>query len=240
MKKIVLLMAVILPIVFISCGDDNDEPSASDNDDYVDLGLPSGTLWATRNVGANAPEDYGDYFAWGETETKEVYNMHTYKWYHDGYYDASNKWHGGGLTKYCGYGVCGVYGFCGFWDNKTELDSSDDAARAHYPGGCTPSEEQIKELCDSCTWQWTTRNGVNGHLVTGPNGNTMFLPAAGYRGGDSLYFAGKFGDYWSRTLCTYFPVRAWPLSISSDSQGYWANEDREYGFTVRAVRISQN
>ena len=92
MKRILLLMAVALPLVLISCGDDKDEPESPDNHEYVDLGLPSGTLWATCNVGANSPEDYGDYFAWGETVPKSNYDLKTYKWYNS----ASDK-----LTKYC-------------------------------------------------------------------------------------------------------------------------------------------
>ena len=80
MKKIFLLMAVALPFLFVSCSDDKDEPEIPDNHEYVDLGLPSGTLWATCNVGANSPEEYGDYFAWGETEPKDIYEWTTYKW----------------------------------------------------------------------------------------------------------------------------------------------------------------
>ena len=78
MKKILLLMAIVaVPLVFISCGDDKDEPAAPDGHQYVDLGLPSGTLWATCNIGANSPEEYGDYFAWGETVPKAAYEWCT-------------------------------------------------------------------------------------------------------------------------------------------------------------------
>ena len=200
--------------------------------DWVDLGLPSGTIWATRNVGASSPEDYGDYFAWGETE----YDLTTYKWWQGGYYDAEGYWHDGGFTKYC---TDGYYGYDGFVDNKTELDPSDDAACAHYPGGRMPSVEQIQELVNSCTWQWTQRNGVNGQLVTGPNGNTIFLPAAGDCWDESLNNAGSHGYYWSRTLYPDYSGSAYYLYFNSWNV-YWYDYDRDLGFTVRAVRVSQN
>ena len=191
--------------------------------DWVDLGLPSGTIWATRNVGANAPEDYGDYFAWGETEPKDYYYWNTYKWCNGSYYT---------LTKYCSYGS---YGYNGFVDNKTELDPSDDAACAHYAGGRMPSMEQFDELVDNCNWQWTQRNGVNGHLVTGPNGKTMFLPVAGWRWNDSLNYAGSYGQYWSRTQDPRYPYYA--ISNEDLNSHHFA---RYSGSTVRAVRVSQN
>lgn len=201
--------------------------------DWVDLGLPSGTIWATRNVGAVAPEDYGDYFAWGETAPKDYYNLDTYKWY-QGYYDADGYYHGG-YTKYC---TSSSRGYNGFVDNKTELDPSDDAACAHYPGGRMPSQEQIQELIDNCTWQWTQQNGVNGHLVTGPNGNTMFLPAAGYRWYESLRGAGLCGSYWSRTLYSSSPGDAYNLDFVLGSWSDWDYGYRVYGQSVRAVRVS--
>ena len=196
-----------------------------DEGDWVDLGLPSGTIWATRNVGASSPEDYGDYFAWGETETKDNYNWSNYKW-------SNNSF--SRLTKYC---TNSSYGYNGFVDNKTELDPSDDAACAHNPGGRMPSLEQIQELVNSCTWQWTSRNGVYGRLATGPNGNTMFLPAAGYRYAGSLGNAGSWGGFWSRTLYSSYPNFAYYLYFYSGSV-YWGYYDRGYGFTVRAVRVS--
>lgn len=189
--------------------------------DWVDLGLPSGTIWATRNVGASAPEDYGDYFAWGETEPKSVYNWDTYKWLY-------------GNLKFSKYNTDSSYGAV---DNKTELDPSDDAACAHYPGGRMPSLEQMQELCDNCAWQWTQRNGVNGQLVTGPNGNTMFLPAAGWRWDESLRQAGSHGNYWSRTLYSGGSGGAFDLNFYSGGWGNWYGSSRPNGFTVRAVRV---
>ena len=212
----------------------NNNPQPAEGD-WVDLGLPSGTIWATRNVGASAPEDYGDYFAWGEIVPKDYYDWSTYKW-DKVYYDADGYWHHG-FTKYC---TNSYYGYNGFTDGKTELDASDDAACAHYPGGRMPSLEQIQELCDNCTWQRTQRNGVNGLLVTGPNGNTLFLPAAGCRWEESLYYVGTYGVCWSRTLDSNYPGSACGLYFCS-GWDYWCDSNRRYdGRTVRAVRVSQN
>ena len=210
-------------------------PLATFGIDWVDLGLPSGTIWATRNVGASVPEDYGDYFAWGETAPKDYYYWTTNKWWQGGYYDANDNYHHGGYTKYCSDSG---YGYEGFVDNKTELDPSDDAACAHYPGGRMPSWEQIMELVNSCTWQWGQRNGVIGQLVTGPNGNTMFLPAAGYRWHESLVYAGADGNYWARTVDSNDPYVAYYLDFGSGTWGNWTNWYRRSGHTVRAVRVS--
>lgn len=200
--------------------------------DYVDLGLPSGTLWATRNVGASAPEEYGDYFAWGETEPKNDYDWSTYKWCNG----SMTK-----LTKYCLYSY---YGYNDFVDDKSELDPADDAACAHYPGGRMPSLEQIKELIDNCTWTWSQLNGVRGALATGPNGNTMFLPLAGEYLLDRPY-SGTKGYYWSRTLNLIGGSQLANRLIITDWHtfevwAYWADTDRAWGLTVRAVLFSQN
>ena len=207
----------------------DDPVTPPDEGDWVDLGLPSGTIWATRNVGASSPEDYGDYFSWGETEPKDYYYWSHYKWCNGNRENA--------LTKYC---TKSHFGYNGFVDNKTELDPSDDAACAHYPGARMPSYDQIGELCDFCSWQWTQRNGVNGILVTGPNGNTMFLPAAGERQFDSLFGAGLNGYYWSRTLSPGIPSNACGFDFNSNFWVYCHAFSRFSGITVRAVRVSQN
>ena len=192
-----------------------------DEGDWVDLGLPSGTIWATRNVGANSPEDYGFYFAWGETEPKEVFSWDNYKWCE---YDSNGDVY---ITKYNND------------DNKKELELADDAAFANCPNGCMPSYEQLIELVHSCTWTWTQINGVNGRLVTGPNGNTMFMPAAGcFRSSGSLVDVGTKVYYWSSTrgLSNYY----YGCSMKFDSSlvyGLWNNDKRYYGFVVRAVRL---
>lgn len=204
-----------------------------DGHEWVDLGLPSGTLWATCNVGASVPEDYGDYFAWGETEPKDYYDWSNYKWYEYGY--ADGYWHSG-YTKYCTNSSDGLDGFV---DNKTELDPSDDAACTYYPDGRMPSVEQIQELCNNCTWQWANRNGVNGQLVTGPNGNTMFLPAAGCCEYGLFEGAGSDVFFWSRTLNSGQPSNAYALYFDSEGWGDWHDSnDRHNGHSVRAVRVS--
>ena len=185
-----------------------------DQNDWVDLGLPSGLLWATRNVGASSPTDYGNYYAWGETSPKSVYNWDTYR-----YYNSST----GSSSKYTGS------------DGLTILQPGDDAATANY-GGRTPTKEEWQELTNNTTSQWITINGVNGRCFTGSNGNSLFLPAAGARWGSSLYRAGSKGYYWSSSLVTDDPRYAWYFRFGSDDQRVYDGDDRSSGFTVRAVR----
>lgn len=200
----------------------------SEEGDWVDLGLPSGTIWATRNVGADNPEDYGDYFAWGETAPKDYYDWSTYKWCN------------GSLTMMTKYCTDSDYGYNGFVDNKTELDPEDDAAYVNWgPSWRMPTTEQQRELYEKCSSTETTLNGVSGRLFTGPNGNTLFLPAAAIRLQESLNDAGSWGLYWSRTLNSYYPINACNLYFGSGNV-YWSNDNRYRGFTVRAVRVSQN
>ena len=166
-----------------------------DEHEWVDLGLPSGTLWATCNVGANAPEEYGDHFAWGETEPKDFYDWSTYKWCNGTKYV---------LTKYCTENRYGLV------DGKTELDLEDDAAWVNWgPSWRTPSHSQQEELHTYCYGQKTTRNGVEGFLLTGPNGNSIFIPNAG----QFSYYDTEYldGAYWSRTLFPYSPGSAYYL-----------------------------
>lgn len=198
-----------------------------DSHEYVDLGLPSGTLWATCNVGASCPEECGDYFDWGEIAPKEEYTYENYKWW---YYDENGYRY---ISKYNTKSNFGPV------DNKTELEPEDDAAYVNWGTlWRMPSLEQVVELVNSCSWQWTQKNGVIGHLLTGPNENTMFLPAAGYYDGSSPEYVGTYGIYWSRSLYSYLPDRAFALYI--DSQ-YTDSEDfsRYYGHVIRAVRVSQ-
>ena len=203
--------------------DNPDNPGGDDNHEWVDLGLPSGTLWAKTNIGATAPEDYGDYFAWGETEPKDYYAWTTYKWCNG----SSSS-----LTKYCTDSSYGTV------DNKLELELEDDAATVNWGEKWRmPSLEQIKELKDECTSTWTTQNGVNGCLVTGPNGNTMFLPAAGVIAMDALRFEGEWGRFWTRTIASVHPYFAYDLFCDSGDVR-WYDYYRYYGFTVRAVRVS--
>lgn len=186
----------------------------------VDLGLPSGTLWADRNVGADSPEAYGDYFAWGETKPKSTYNWRTYKWCQG----SSTS-----MTKYCTDSSYGTV------DNKTVLDLEDDAAYVNMGAEWRmPTHDELKELRNNCTWTWTSQKGTRGYKVTGPNGQSIFLPAAGCRNDSGLYRAGSDGSYWSTSL--HGPYLAWSLYINSDSYNtYTSGKRRNYGHTVRAV-----
>ena len=189
---------------------------------YVDLGLPSGLKWATCNVGANIPEEYGDYFAWGEVAPKEYYDWSRYKYG----LDADQ------LTKYCN---SSDYGKDGFIDDKTVLELKDDAATANWGGAWRmPTTAEQRELINNCTWDWTTQNGVNGYKVTGPNGNSIFLPAAGYMDEGTLYNAGSYGVYWSSSLRTVDPGSAYNVFFDSGDVD-WRGSNRYYGLTVRPV-----
>ena len=190
---------------------------------WVDLGLPSGLLWATRNVGADSPEDYGDYFAWGETSPKSVYSWSNYR-YCNGAYNQ--------LTKYCSNSS---FGYNGFTDNLTILQPGDDAATANY-GGRTPTYEEWQELLNNTTSQWTTQNGVNGRLFTGSNGNSLFLPAAGFRWHSSLSNDGSYSYYWSSSLDTDGPYYAWYFDCGSGGQYMSGDGRRGDGHAVRVVR----
>ena len=201
------------------------------NHSFVDLGLPSGTLWATCNVGAESPEDYGDYFAWGETdgskEGKTNFSWSTYKWC-----NGSNTT----LTKYCNNSI---YGNNGLTDDFRELGPADDAAYANWGSDWRmPSREQFNELINSdyTTTEWTTQNGVNGYKITSKsNGNSIFLPATGFHRNSSFVSAGSNGGFWLRTLYTY-PHSAWYSYYSSDGI-YSGTENRSDGLSVRPVRL---
>ena len=197
--------------------------------EYVDLGLPSGLLWATCNVGADSPEDYGDYFAWGETQPKDYYDWSTYQYCH-----GSDKT----LTKYCNNSK---YGYNGFTDNLTTLLPEDDAATANWRSGWRmPTETEWLELYQNTTNIWTTQNGVNGRLFTASNGNSLFLPAAGYLDQDSLKEDGSWSYHWSSSLFMTYSVYARGFHFSS-SYSNTGSAARYYGRPVRAVRSgSQN
>ena len=199
----------------------------SGNHEYVDLGLPSGTLWATCNVGANAPEECGDYFAWGETLPKNTYTWSNYQ-YCNGSYNT--------LTKYCNNGN---YGYNGFTDNLTTLQPNDDAATINWGDGArTPTIEEWQELYNHCASVWTTRNGTNGRLFTASNGNSVFLPAVGFRGDEGApYDVGNYGYYWSSSILLNGPHSAWYFYFNSPYYDvHYSN--RKSGRSVRPVRSS--
>ena len=246
-KYIEAVAAVILIIFFaISCtkpevpnngGDNNGQndsivtdsivtDSIVDVHGYADLGLPSGTLWATCNVGADVPEDFGDYFAWGETAPKSVYSWSNYK------YGAlvSDRY---AFTKYCSDSI---YGFNGFVDSLTFLEPSDDAATANWGADWRmPTGKEWQELFDKTTYMWTDLNGVKGWCFTGFNGNSIFLPAAGYWWDSS--FNGDGGSiYWSNSLNTTYPNRAWAYYANTETFHLCGSNERNSGQSVRPVR----
>ncbi|MBQ4621541.1 MAG: hypothetical protein IJB28_02700 [Bacteroidaceae bacterium] len=191
-----------------------------DGHEYVDLGLPSGLKWATCNVGASKPEDYGGYYAWGETTTKNSYRWATYKWC-----EGTKST----LTKYCTKSNYGTV------DSLTTLTSSDDVATIRWGSKWRiPTEAEIEELVKNCTWTWTTQGGKKGMTVTGPNGNSIFLPATGLRSDTDVFYRGKYGYYWSATLGEFTSYGARNLYFGSDS-GSCQYCDRGGGLTVRPV-----
>lgn len=201
----------------------------------VDLGLS--VKWASFNLGASAPEEYGDYFAWGETEPYYISQepLIWKKGKEAGYDWASYKWCMGDentMTKYCSDSE---YGYNGFTDTKTVLDPEDDAASVNLGGNWRmPTHDEWLELRSSCTWTWTTQNGVNGRQVTGPNGNSIFLPAAGEWLRTVLAPAGSAGNYWSSSLYSDRPNGAlYARFFSGNVFGNIFN--RYYGFSVRPV-----
>lgn len=161
-------------------GDQPGDPQEGEHE-FVDLGLPSGLKWATCNVGASAPEEYGDYYAWGEIETKDEYYVGNYAYHHIG-------------TDADGFEI-------DVWDNLGDISGTEYDVARHKWGGFwrMPTQSEFKELVNNCTWEWGKKNKVNGYKVTGSNGNWIFLPAAGYRGGTDLYSENMQGYYWSST-----------------------------------------
>ena len=188
----------------------------------VDLGLS--VYWGTTNIGASKPEDYGDYYAWGETEPKESYSWSTYK------FGTSSS---GPFFK---YNTSDSYGTV---DNKTVLEPEDDVASVKLGGEWRmPTDAEWTELRTKCTWTWTTNyngTGVKGQIVTATNGNSIFLPAAGYRRDTKLYDAGSYGYYWSSSLNTDKPSIAWYVNFNSGTVRRRDYGYRSYGQSVRPV-----
>ena len=235
MRAVAALMLMTAVVCAAGCtkldgpnnGDDNNDVNLNgtgtyNGHDYVDLGLPSGTLWATCNVGSESPEGFGDYFAWGETNIKTTYDWSTYKWC-QGDFDQ--------LTKYCNDTVIGYHNFI---DTLTVLTLEDDAAAANWgEGWCMPTVEQLQELIQSTTHVFKRLNGVDGRLFTGSNGNSIFLPDAGRYDGGNLYDQNTAAFYWSKSLDTRWSCRAWMLYMGSPiTQGI----QRYRGQSIRPVR----
>lgn len=188
--------------------------------EYIDLDLPSGTLWATCNVGALSPEEYGGYYAWGETEEKSDYSWESYKWCN------------GSSSTMTGYCTESIYGTV---DNKTVLEAEDDVAHTRWGGNWRmPTGNEQQELIDNCTWSPGKLNGTDGYWVTSKsNGKSIFLPAAGCRQGKETNYCGIFGYYWSGTTrndnSSAYSIRFYNNYVNKEGYG------RFTGFTVRPV-----
>ena len=225
MKKSILFAALCCVAAGFAACDKNEPKDGSNNNapkndtkEAIDLGLS--VKWATCNVGATSPEKYGNYYAWGETTTKSDYSWDTYK-YGTYNYDGDNS----KLTKY------------NTSDGKTTLEAADDAATANWGGGWRmPTDAEWDELINNCTWTWTNKSGVSGYEVKASNGNSIFLPAAGYRYSGYLNYAGDNGRYWSSSLNTYYPSSARSAYFFSDFV-YSAGRSRYYGQSVRPVVV---
>ena len=201
MKRVCLLMTLVC-MMMVSCKRDGSD-GKHEGHGYVDLGLS--VKWATCNVGATSPEDFGHYFAWGETSPKAEYTEENSLTYGKDMSDIS------GNPQY-------------------------DAATANWGGDWRmPTKEEMRELLNNCTWIWTTQNGVNGYNVKGPNGNSVFLPAAGYRDGSSLYGAGGYGYYWSSAPNDYDDGDACGLYFDSSYHLMGIDYYRSHGLSVRSV-----
>ena len=240
MKKLFLFLFLVLGTGFVSsCGSDGDDEKTKEigkedskknlgggiyiinEHKFVDLGLPSGLLWAETNIGAETAADHGNYYAWGETTTKSDYDWDTYK-YGTSEFD---------ITKY------------NKTDSMTVLENADDAACVNWGSYCRmPTYTEFRELLnsDNCTWTWTSMknsssSSINGYKVTSKkNGNSIFLPASGYRRGDDLGYHGSCGYYWSSTLYASDVYYAYGLCSFSSSR-YTDLYDRYYGRAVRPV-----
>lgn len=222
MKKIFnLFVLVAMSLLFMQC-EKEEGVGVHKKHEFVDLGLS--VKWATCNIGAETSTDFGDYFAWGETSVKETYDWSTYK------YCAGVK---SSFTKYCSVES---YGNEGFVDDKKVLDAEDDVAMVNWKGKWRmPTRSEIAELRTNCTWEWFIKDGVKGYLVRSKkNGNSIFLPAAGFISETNQVSVGEKGLYWSNTLYTDGPFNAYIEEFDE------AKEDaglcgRIYGLPVRPV-----
>lgn len=222
----------------------NNTEAVIDGHAYVDLGLPSGTLWATCNIGANRPEEFGKYYAWGETKIKDTYHDFNYHLggsyaYHDVGPDTLSR-----MLKYCNNPY---YGYLDYVDTLTVLEAVDDAATVNWGGGWRiPSPDEFRELLTQCQWSVTTQQGVKGLKVTASNGNSVFLPSAGFMRFQFVYEAENGeGHYWMNKMFWNDCRKAWSLSFDPSIEPFlWSPNTegkvfhyylRGSGFSVRPV-----
>lgn len=192
--------------------------------EWVDLGLTSGTLWATYNVGASTPDGYGYYYAWGEIDKKNSYYWPTYKF--------SNS-DGTSFTKY------NTVGSFGRVDNLTELTADDDVALHEWgKEWAIPTASQIKELMDECNWEWTYYDGSMGYLVRSKkNDRYIFLPAAGNVYEKQISYTNMDGHYWTKSLSTEWAPQC-ALILNFNSRRYEITDSSRFmGGSVRPVKM---
>ena len=200
-------------------GNGNSQPG---NYEAIDLGLPSGLKWASCNVGATVPEQVGAYFAWGETQTKQIYDWENYKWCNGT--DSV-------MTKYVTNPEFGQV------DNLSVLKPEDDAAHVNWGGAWRmPTKDEFDELIHKCSWTLITMdNGTVGFQVKGPNGNTIFLPMGGYRNGGMLRMLNKYGSYWTSDLRPVYNNNGISADMVDKNHIDWMYHTRQEGYNIRPV-----
>lgn len=221
MKKIFLMALAVMLCGTVSNAkvngtDDNDK--TPDGVEAVDLGLS--VKWANMNVGAKKSTGYGTYFAWGETQPKDFYSWNTYAW---------SKGDSQFLTKYS------------TTDRRTQLALADDAANANWGGKWRmPTVDEFEELISKCTWEWTTKDGINGYKISSKKtGKSIFMPITGFRYYSETQFRAINGIYWTSTLYTSNPNKAWCLEFNfTDVDVHYGNlsSNRFSGRCIRAVQ----
>lgn len=234
MKQLRYIFLMLMTCTLTLVQAQNTIPSTSERyvPKAIDLGLPSGTLWADRNMAVNdKPGDVGVYYSWGSTISSDedmdrpIGQQHRFTWRK--YEHGSNQ---KSLTKYCTDNAFGTK------DGKTQLEPIDDAATAYAQNHKTPlwdaswhipTEKEFAELINKCKWTWT--NG--GYKIIGPNGNSIYLPAAGWSG----HSKNDTGLYWTSTLCSDFPCYAYAIMFDEDFIA-WNNTNRNTGCSIRPVK----
>lgn len=220
------------------------KPDNTPNDvTAIDLGLPSGTKWANMNVGAKIISAYGDYFAWAETkgnnDGKTNFTKESYKYYlenttqttdNDGFLIEITK---KGFTKYV---ADDNSGYDGFRDDKMILEIEDDVAHEKWGGKWRmPTIEEFEELRDKCTWEWALMKGNYGYKITGPNGNYIFLPAAGAYVGSGIYETDKTCSYWTCSLYNWNSNAYFTSFRAENELNFYETDTRDIGRTIRPV-----
>ena len=223
MKKIILVILAIMfsgTVGYVKGNVTEEKAKSTGGVEAVDLGLS--VKWANMNVGAKKASGFGTYYAWGENKPKEYYSWDSYAWC---------KNNSQALTKYTKT------------DRRNQLAPADDAAHTNLGGGWRmPTVDEYEELInpDNCTWEWTSQDGVNGYKVTGKKtGNSIFLPVTGFRYYADIQFRGIYGIYWTSSLYTANPNKAWCLEFNvSNVEVHYGNlsSNRFSGRCIRAVR----